>query len=56
MRRHFEEQLEELNEELIAMGALCEKSIDLATRMLLEDEMGLKRECSRPASSSPCAS
>lgn len=44
MRRHFEEQLEELNTELIAMGALCEKSIALATRMLLEDEIGLKRE------------
>ncbi len=44
MRRHFDEQLEELNRELVAMGALCEKSIALATRMLLEDEIGLKRE------------
>lgn len=44
MRRHFEEQLEELNTELIAMGALCEKAIALAARMLLEDEIGLKRE------------
>lgn len=44
MRRHFAEQLEELNRELVAMGALCEKSIALATRMLLENEIGLKRE------------
>lgn len=44
MRRHFDEQLEELNAELVAMGSLCEKSIALAARMLLEDEIGLKRE------------
>ena len=44
MRRHFDEQLEELNAELVAMGSLCEKSIALAARMLLEDEIGLKRK------------
>lgn len=44
MRRHFEEQLEELNAELVAMGALCEKAVTLAARMLLEDERRLKRE------------
>ncbi|MDD6088231.1 MAG: phosphate signaling complex protein PhoU [Desulfovibrionaceae bacterium] len=44
MRRHFEKQLEELNTELIAMGALCKQSIALATRILLKDERGLKQE------------
>lgn len=44
MRRHYEEQLEELNTELIAMGALCEQSIALAARIVLEDETELTRD------------
>ena len=35
MRSHFDEQLAELNRELIAMGALCEEAIAIATKALI---------------------
>ena len=38
MRNHFDEQLEELNQELSAMGALCEEAISAAIQALLTDE------------------
>ena len=44
MRNHFEQQLEKLHTELAVMGALCEKSIALATRILLDNETDLKHE------------
>ena len=34
MRNRFDEQLEQLNVELIKMGALCEESIACATKAL----------------------
>ena len=36
MRSRFDEQLEELNRELIEMGALCEDVIGLAAQALSE--------------------
>lgn len=44
MRHHFEQQLDTLHTELAAMGALCEKSLALAARILLDNETGLKHE------------
>lgn len=35
MRNHFDEQLEQLNVELIRMGALCEDAISYASRILM---------------------
>lgn len=39
MRTRFDEQLEQLNVELIKMGALCEEAISAAARALLESDM-----------------
>ena len=36
MRSKYDEQLELLNREMIAMGALCEEVISLASRALME--------------------
>ena len=43
MRSKFEEQLEYLNKELIAMGALCENAISNAATALLEGNMTLAK-------------
>ena len=37
MRDRFNEQLEQLNVELIKMGALCEEAISAAAKALLEE-------------------
>ena len=41
MRNVFHEQLDQLNVELIRMGALCEEAISAATKALLEGDMEL---------------
>ena len=41
MRIRFDEQLNQLNMELIQMGALCEEAISLAIQALLENEADL---------------
>ena len=41
MRNTFNEQLEQLNVELIKMGALCEEAISAATKALLERDLEL---------------
>lgn len=41
MRNHFDRQLEELNVELITMGALCEDAISLAVKALLTSDLSL---------------
>ena len=41
MRNSFNEQLEQLNVELIKMGALCEEAISAATKALLERDLQL---------------
>ena len=41
MRNAFHEQLDQLNVELIRMGALCEEAISAATKALLEGDMEL---------------
>ena len=41
MRDKFNEQLEQLNVELIRMGALCEEAISAATKALLDGDMEL---------------
>ena len=38
MRNKFNEQLEQLNVELIQMGALCEEAISAATKALLDQD------------------
>lgn len=38
MRSQFDQQLEQLNVQLIEMGALCEEAISLAVKALLEQE------------------
>ena len=40
MRTRFDEQLEQLNVELIRMGALCEEAISMAAKSLLDSESG----------------
>lgn len=46
MRNHFNEQLEQLNIELIKMGALCEEAISAATKAYLERDRELgQRAC-----------
>jgi phosphate transport system protein len=40
MQRHFEEELQELSQELLKMGGLCERMIHAAVRALLEHDMG----------------
>ncbi len=39
MRNRFEKQLDELNVELIKMGALCEDAISVAAKALIESDM-----------------
>ena len=41
MRNTFNEQLDQLNVELIRMGALCEEAISAATKTLLDGDMEL---------------
>lgn len=40
MRSHFDEQLALLDNELIAMGSLCEEAIALAVKVLSEEDKG----------------
>ncbi|MGM9551494.1 MAG: phosphate signaling complex protein PhoU [Clostridia bacterium] len=42
MRNRFEEQLKQLNNELITMGALCEEAINGAVRLLVENDKMVK--------------
>ena len=42
MRNRFNEQLEQLNVELIKMGALCEEAISAATKALLDGDDALR--------------
>ena len=42
MRDRFNEQLEQLNVELIKMGALCEEAISAATKALLDGDDALR--------------
>ena len=42
MRDRFNEQLEQLNVELIKMGALCEESISAAAKALMEGDAALR--------------
>lgn len=41
MRSHFDQQLQLLNSEMRAMGALCEDAIALASKALTENDKGL---------------
>ena len=65
MRNRFDNQLAELNDELISMGALCENAIASAVKALLERRYQagrlppsalIRRLTARSAKSSPCAS
>lgn len=42
MRKHYNEQLAQLNTELITMGALCEEAISGAAKYLIENDESLK--------------
>lgn len=42
MRDHFNEQLEQLNVELITMGAMCEEAISAAAKALLDGDAALR--------------
>ena len=42
MRDKFNEQLEQLNVELIKMGALCEEGISAATKAMLDQDDSLR--------------
>lgn len=44
MRSHFDEQLSQLNNELITMGALCEEAISEAAKYLIENDESLKQK------------
>ena len=44
MRKRFDQQLEELNRELIKMGALCERAIRLAVDQLMKAEAEKAKE------------
>ncbi len=46
MRSHFDEQLTLLNNELIAMGSLCEEAIALAAKALSEGDGSLAKKVS----------
>ena len=39
MRTRFDRQLEQLNVELIRMGALCEEAISIVAKSLMEDDL-----------------
>lgn len=64
MRNRFDNQLAEMNNELISMGALCENAIASAVKALLEGDIKLAAAAiridqeidRRNAKSSPCAS
>ena len=45
MRTKFEEQLNELNKELITMGALCEEAISCAVKYLSSNDENMKVSC-----------
>ena len=47
MRNTFQEQLEQLNVELIKMGALCEEAISAATKAYLEGDRELGQQACR---------
>lgn len=47
MRSRFDEQLNDLSRELIAMGSLCEQAIDLAARALFEGDLAAVKEVNR---------
>ena len=47
MRNTFQEQLEQLNVELIKMGALCEEAISAATKAYLEGDRELGQRTGR---------
>lgn len=42
MRNRFDEQLNNLNQELIIMGSLCEEAISCAAKLLLESDSKMK--------------
>lgn len=44
MRKHYNEQLAQLNTELITMGALCEEAISGAAKYLIENDESLKEK------------
>lgn len=44
MRKHFNEQLAQLNTELITMGALCEEAISKTAKYLIENDESMKNE------------
>ena len=44
MRNRFDEQLEQLNVELIKMGALCEESISCAVKALFDEKSSMMIE------------
>ena len=44
MRNRFNEQLDQLNVELIKLGALCEQAISVATKAFLEHDQELGRQ------------
>ena len=46
-RKTFNEQLEQLNVELIRMGALCEEAISAAPQALLDGDMELGQQANR---------
>ena len=45
MRNRFDNQLAEMNNELISMGALCENAIASAVKALLERSSATRRFC-----------
>lgn len=47
MRNKFDEQLDQLNKELITMGALCEDAISCAVKCLMENNTEMAEECIR---------
>ena len=42
MRNRFDEQLNNLNNELITMGALCEEAISSAVKLLIDNDVKMK--------------
>ena len=47
MRSRFDEQLDALHQEMIAMGGLCEKAIALSAKALLEGNRSLTLDVPR---------
>lgn len=45
MRNRFNEQLEQLNAELITMGALCEEAISTSVKYLTDNDKEMKEAC-----------